>query len=50
MITKTQHINIEVNRVSKVPLEIYVTKGSALYLNWAAFVLLAVSVIPYTIM
>lgn len=50
MVAKTQHINFDVNRVSRIPLDIYVSKGSALYLNWAAFVLLALSVIPYTIM
>lgn len=49
MINKTQAINTTLNAVNQQPLGITLSAGSGLFIAWAAFVCLAVSVIPYGI-
>jgi len=49
MIKKSQAINTALNAVSQQPLGITLSAGSGLFIAWAAFVCLAVSVIPYGI-
>jgi hypothetical protein len=51
MIKKTQSINTAIiaNTVPPVTAGIEVTIGTGLYMIWAAFVTLAVSVIPYMV-
>jgi len=48
MVNKASTIN-RVESGQGVPLEIYISGGPAQFLLWAAFALLAVSIIPYTI-
>lgn len=47
MIKKSQAINTAVNPLSQVKIGIIVTEGNGLFILWAAFVCLFVSVIPY---
>ncbi|KDR85268.1 hypothetical protein GALMADRAFT_234029 [Galerina marginata CBS 339.88] len=49
MIKKTQAINIAVNPLNQQPLRIIVTEGNGLFLTWAAFVCLFVSIVPYVV-
>jgi len=49
MIKKSQAINTTLNAVSQQPLGITLSAGSGLFIAWAAFVCLAVSIIPYGI-
>jgi hypothetical protein len=49
LIKKTAAINHFYIDPNNVPLGIVVTTGQGLYLIWAAFVLLLVSVVPYMI-
>jgi len=47
MIKKSQAINTAVNPLNQVKIGITVVEGNGLFILWAAFVCLFVSVIPY---
>ncbi|KAF8807667.1 hypothetical protein BYT27DRAFT_7165643 [Phlegmacium glaucopus] len=49
MIKKSQAINTTLNAVTQQPLGITLSSGSGVFIAWAAFACLAVSVIPYGI-
>jgi hypothetical protein len=49
MIKKSQAINTAVNPLNQVKIGITVSEGNGLFILWAAFVCLFVSVIPYVL-
>ncbi|KAF9569833.1 hypothetical protein CPC08DRAFT_701702 [Agrocybe pediades] len=49
LIQKASVINTSVNPVNQQPVDIIISRGNGLFLTWAAFACLVVSVLPYVV-